>query len=215
MHFWILLVLGLQRKKRVFSSRKENHYDSSIFTGRFLWLSIETTCFVSSAPKWDFAFQSMFDEGRWRWFAQGTIGLTRDQKLAGVNMPNMSSLFCDIIIFSLSFFVWSCMRHCWTIKDDVRDSIFAGLVSILLNIQFVEYRTARSVRPLWTSYIRNGRGAWRFGHPMVGLMVPWPRLYRNNEQLLESFELLGLPAFLENPKFFEVQWYILYSNWYR
>ena len=212
MHFWILLVLGLQRKKRVFSSRKENHYDSSIFTGRFLWLSVETTCILSLAPKWDFACLMKVAEDDLR---KALFWLTRDQKLAGVNMPNMSSLFCDIIIFSLSFFVWSCMRHCWTIKDDVRDSIFAGLLSILSNIQFVTYRTARSVRPLWTSYIRNGRGAWRFGHPMVGLMVPWPRLYRNNEQLLESFELLGLPAFLENPKFFEVQWYILYSNWYR
>ena len=100
------------------------------------------------------------------------------------------------------------MRHCWTIKDDVRDSIFAGLLSILSNIQFVTYRTARSVRPLWTSYISNGRGAWRFGHPMVGLMVPWPQAL--SKQWAVAWELrASWPAsFLENPKFFQVQWYL-------
>ena len=90
--------LGATEIKAWFSSRKEKLYHSSIVisVAWFLWLSVVTTCIVSLALKWDFAFQSMFDEGRWRWLGQGTIGLTTDQTPVGVKMPTM---FIYFVIF--------------------------------------------------------------------------------------------------------------------
>ena len=105
-------------------------------------------------------------------------------------------------LFSSSFCVWSCMRHCWTIKDDVRDSIFAGLLSILCQT----FNLLRIARPgAWGLYELHTSAMGEVpGDSVTQWSVSWshgPRLYPNNEQLLESFELLGLPAFWKIPSF--------------
>ena len=141
----------------------------------------------------------MFDEGRWRWFAQGTIGLTRDQMPVGVKMPTMFIyfvIFWYILCLKLYEALLNHQGWCGVIPC-VFFFIFAGLLAMLF-YSILEYRTARSVRPLWTSYIRNGRGAWTVTNRSPnGPMVPResPRLYPSNEQLLESFELLVCQLF--------------------